>query len=517
VAWRRLPGWLPTVLAGALASIAALAGWRGVDFPAQLYRVGLFHRDGLVIWDSRWYGGHWTFDYSVLFPPLAGTLGIQITAILSAATAAFAFDRLVVGHFALRARPASLLFAVGTLAPVAIGQLPFLLGEALALAACLAATRRRWLVAAALATGAGLASPLAGAFLGLTTAAWLIASWRTNAVGLGIVTVASLAPVAITAAVFPGEGAMPFPATDFAQLAAVFAVLWFLIPRRERALRIGAAVYLGAIAACFVLASPVGGNISRLGEGLGAPLAMCLLWPRRRWFAVAAVVPLVALQWSPAFAVFGADRSDPSTNSQYFAPLLQFLETSDRPLGRVEVVPTRLHWEAAYVASRFPLARGWERQLDIADDPLFYDHGALNVSTYRAWLLDNGVRYIALPDVPVDYAAVGERRLLEAGVPGLGPPQRIGRWRVYDVAGAPGLVDGPGQVTSLDGSQMTVDAQASGSLVLRVRYDPRWTVVNDGGCLEPGPGQWTTLSVRHPGEFKLALRLLGDRDGGCSQ
>ena len=67
-----------------------------MDLPAQIYRVGLFHRSGLVLWDSQWYGGHWTLSYSVIFPPVAGVLGMQVTEVLTAAGAAWAFDRLVV-------------------------------------------------------------------------------------------------------------------------------------------------------------------------------------------------------------------------------------------------------------------------------------------------------------------------------------------------------------------------------------------------------------------------------------
>lgn len=517
VAPRRLPAWLPPLTAGTLALAAMFTGWHGVDFPAQLYRVGLFHRDGLVLWDSQWYGGHWTFDYSVIFPALAGTLGIQATAVLSAMAAAFSFDRLAVGHFGSRARVGSLLFAAGTLAQVAIGQLPFLLGEALALGTCLAASKRRWVLATALAVATALASPLAGAFLALTGTAWLFATWPTHRAGLAALTVAALMPVAIAAAVFPGEGTMPFPAGDFLQLGALFGALWFLVPRSERALRIGAAVYVAAIAASFAIATPVGGNVSRLGECFGAPLAICLLWPRRRWLAIAAVVPLVAMQWSAAFGVFTVDRSDPSASPDYFHPLLQFLAAHDAPMGRVEVVPTRLHWEAAYVAPRFPLARGWERQLDTADDPIFYEPGALSAASYRAWLVDNGVRYVALADVQLDYAAVAEARVVGAGVAGLGSPRHIGPWRVYEVVGSRGLVDGPGTATRLDGSQFTVHVEAPGNLVLRVRYDPRWAVETGVGCINAGPGTWTTLVAARPGELTLQLRLLGDNDTHCPE
>ncbi len=54
--------------------------------------------------------------------------------------------------------------------------------------------------------------------------------------------------------------------------------------------------------------------------------------------------------------------------------------------------------------------------------------------------MDNGVRFVALPDVKLDYAAVAEGALLEAGVPGLRPVWHDSHWKVYAV-----VVDsGPG-------------------------------------------------------------------------
>ena len=486
-----------------------LVGWRGVDLPAQLYRVGLFHRDGLTLWDSQWYGGHWTLSCSVIFPPLAGLIGVQATEVASAAVAAWSFDRLVLTHFGSTARIGSLIFAVGTLVPVAIGQLPFLLGESLALAACVAASRRRWGMCVALAVAASTASPLAAAFLVLAAVAWLVASWPRRRLAHAGLAFAQALPVIGLGVLFPGQGAMPFPTADFLQLMALFAGLWMLIPRRERALRVGAGLYLLAIGLSFAVSTPVGGNISRLGECVGAPLAACVLWTHRRWLLAAAVVPLVCLQWSPAFATFTTNRNDPSTHAAYFSPLLGFLARHAEPAGRVEIVPTRLHWEAAYAAPFVPLARGWERQLDTADNPLFYDDELLNPASYHSWLVANGVRYVALPDAPLDYAATKEGRLLEAGVPGLTLAWHSSNWRVFEVGGAPGLVEGPARLVRLDGGQVVLEASAPGTIVVRVRDSGRWTLVDGQGCVHATPDGWTAIEVTHAGELRLDLRIVG--------
>jgi hypothetical protein len=511
------PAWAPLVAAGA-ALVAVVAGLKGVDLAAAVYRVDLFHSSGFTLWDSQWYGGHWTLSYSVIFPPVAGVLGIATTEVACAATAALMFDRLVIGHFGRTARAGSLLFAVGTLAPVLIGQLPFLLGEALALTSVWAASAGRWRWAVAIAVAASLASPLAGAFLVLAALAWLLADWPRSRAPLCALAIAALVPIAGPALLFAGQGSMPFGAADFAWLLAVFAAALALVPAHERALRIGLILYLGAIIVSFVVSTPVGINVSRLGESLGAPLAACVLWRRSRWLIAAAVVPLAFLQWGPALPAL-SESSNPSTRAAYFQPLVSFLLAHGQPAARVEVVPTQWHWEAAYVAPRIALARGWERQLDTGDNPLFYGNPSLlTVRTYRAWLLENGVRFVALPNVALDYSGVAEARLLRAGVPGLRLAWHDVNWRVYQVIGAAGIVSGPARLLRLDGGHVAITATAAGSILVRVRYSRNWTVVTGQACLRPGADGWITVDAAQRGEVTLGLNLLAASPGPrCSR
>jgi len=236
------------------------------------------------------------------------------------------------------------------------------------------------------------------------------------------------------------------------------------------------------------------------------------LWPRRKLLLVALAIPMAVMQWSPAFGAMTGIRHDPSTQASYYRPLVAELQNYEEPLGRVEVVPTRYHWEAAYVAPAIPLARGWERQLDIADNPLFYDTEDLNADTYRGWLIDNGVRYVALSDAPLDFAGVAEARLVDSGVPGLVLTWTSAHWRLYAVAGSTGIVAGPGHLTELDAGRVGLDATAAGSVLLRVRYSPYWTVTSGTACVYPTADNWTMLDVPGPEAITLQLHLSTDPD-----
>ena len=68
------------------------------------------------------------------------------------------------------------------------------------------------------------------------------------------------------------------------------------------------------------------------------------------------------------------------------------------------------------MAPRFPLARGWERQLDIKYNSLFYD-GTLTAATYHTWLHKLAVRYVAVSDADLDYSAHEETALIDRGLP----------------------------------------------------------------------------------------------------
>src|SRR6202011_1324604 len=157
-----------------------------------------------------------------------------------------------------------------------------------------------------------------------------------------------------------------------ATIAAALAVA-VLLPRSERVLRAGAWLYVAAVLAAALVSSPMGSNVGRLGVLLGAPLlgglarrerAAGRLSGGRGVLTAAAVLGLVVWTvWGPVREVDKV-RGDPSDGVAYYQPLAGFLDGHLGLAARVEVPFTRAHWESNYLARRFALARGWERQLD---------------------------------------------------------------------------------------------------------------------------------------------------------
>lgn len=508
-----LPAWMS---AAALAVAYLVLDPPSADLAAQMYRSELFEREGFVLWDNAWYSGHHMPGYSVLFPPLGALLGPRLVGAVSAVAAAALFERIAAEHFGERARVGALWFGAATAVNLVTGRLAFALGMAVALGAVLAATRAaaaraaglpsagRVGLAATLAALTALASPVAGLFLGLAAAAWMLARRSAAALAVGA---GAAVPLAALAIAFPEGGTEPFVASAFWPALAGLAAVLVALPAEERALRIGVALYaLGTIAA-FALDTPVGGNVTRLGALFAGPVLACLLWGRRPGLLALLVVPLVYWQWNAPVRDWVRASHDPSVEASYYTGLLRFLESRDGPF-RIEIPFTANHWEAHHVASRFPLARGWERQLDVRNNAIFYD-GTLDPRSYESWLHDNAVRYVALPDARLDGSARAEARMIRGGLSYLRPVWRDGDWRVYMVRSGAPLADNAA-VTKLGTDSFDLSVGARGRVLVRVRFTPYWRVEGSGGCVSRAPGGWTRV-VAAPGPLRVATRFAPGR------
>jgi hypothetical protein len=495
--------------APAVAGLAAVAVWqfgvRGVDVPAQTYYVELFRAHGWVLWDNGWYGGHYLVSYSLLFPPLGGTLGLYGAALVCAATSAWAFARLVTPDTGTPHAGSVLVFAAGTVVAVAIGQVPFLAGVAVALLALLAARRHHFVVALVFAGACPLFSQVAAVFLVLAFAGWACSSPRKDRSRLVVLGLVVLAPLVVEGALFPSLGAFPFDGIDLVALEAVCALAIVVVPSRFRALRVGVALYGAAALVLFLVPNPLGGSYGRaLLYFAPALFAFLATLPRRRVLAVLVVV-LLCWQFATASSSLAVD---PSAHRAYFTPLVTYLRRQPSP-GRVEIPFTSAHWEAAYVAPQIPLARGWLRQLDVTDNAVFYQPSALNPTSYHRWLRENGVTWIALPDVALDYSAVHEAALLQHGLPYLHLVWHNPHWRVWRVVDATGLVSGPAHLTSIGPDGLSLDANAAGTALVRVHYTSAWTVTNGAACVR-ARGNWTEVVIRQPGHIELTTSLVSN-------
>jgi hypothetical protein len=492
----------PVAVAAVLVVVYLVWQPPSLDLAAAEYRAWLFDHAGFAVWDARWYGGHHLPGYSVLFPPLAGWLGPRLLGALAVVAAAWLFERIAWGRYGADAWLGAMWFALGAAAILYSGRIAFALGLVPALAALLALQRRRRSLAVALALVTPLASPVAALFLALTgVALWLGAR---RAVGI-CVAVAALAPVAALAIAFPEGGVEPFVFSAFWPVIAFAAAALFLLAREERVLRIGVALYALLGIAVFLLDTPVGGNVVRLGSLAAGPVAALVLWPRRR-VALACVAPfLLWWQLGPAILDVHTAGADPSVHAAYYAPLLAELgrEAAD---GRLEIPFTKVHWEARWAAPAIPLARGWERQLDREVNPLFYDDGPLTAPRYREWLDRMAVRWVAVPDVALDYSAQDEDGLIARGLPYLHEVWHDSHWRLYAVADPSPLADPPARVLSTDTDSLALAVAHAASVRLRVRWSPYWAVTRGDACVARD-GDWTRLEARRAGTVRLTMRF----------
>ena len=355
---------------------------------------------------------------SLLFAPLAAAIGPALVGVLSAVVAVALFVPLAraAAPSPTAGAAASWLLTAGVLSNVAIGRMPFLLGIALAVGAWSAARSRRRTLSGVLALAAMLASPVAGVFLMLGAASKLLADGRPALASTAWLGIPALAGGIGLYLLFPEGGTDRFAATAFWPMLVISAAGVALLAPGRRTLWAGGLLYLVVLVGAFAIPSPFGQNALRLGV-LAGPSVLALAHRKRVPVLALAVVGvgLLYLQWLPAVRAVAEAHGDPSTRLAFQAEARDFLARVAKPGERVEVPLTMNHWEAADVAKVVPLARGWERQLDQKANPIFYDNEPLTAATYHDWLRENAVRWVALPNAPLDYSARDEARVLERG------------------------------------------------------------------------------------------------------
>jgi hypothetical protein len=484
----------PSILiATALAAVYLIWEPPSADLAAQTFRADLFADEGFVLWSNAWYGGFHVPGYSLLYPPLAAWLGVRLVGTVAAVVAAALFAILAERRFGERGRLASVLFAVGVSAWLFTGRMPFLLGVAIGLGALLAAGSRRLILCGLLAALSAIASPVAGLFTGIAGAAVGVAGDRVRGAVLAL---PSALGILVMAFAFPNGGEEPFVISSFIAVPLFAAGAFWLIPPEQRELRIGVIIYLVLAILVVAIPNPLGGNLTRLGALFAGPIALLVAWHRPAALAIVAI-PLLYWQLSPPIRDTVTAVGDPSTEAAFYQPLLERLETQEAEAAegatRVHVPATRNRWEAVYVAERFPLARGWIRQLESDDFELFQDD-RLTPEAYRGWLNEHGVGLVAVPQgVERDYLAEDEVELIDSGLPYLEPMWSNHDWRLYRFTDHPPV---------------------------RYRWTPYWDVLDGDGCVERD-GDWTRVDAPDGSRLRVAARFsldgLTGRDSVCSE
>ncbi len=387
------------------------------------------------------------------------------------------------------------------------------------MAMVLALQRRRPWLACLLGIVTALASPVAALFAALAGAAYAIGgvleTRRVKPMLPGVAAIiGALLPVALLSVAFPEGGSEPFTLATLWPIPAVALVALIAMPRSEKTILVGIALYALGCVAAYELTTPVGSNAARLGPLVAGPLAAILWWRRHKLWLAAVALPLLWFQWQAPIRDVRTSAGDPSVSAAYYQPLISFLSRQSGPPFRVEIPFTRFHWEAYQVAPRFPLARGWERQLDIKYNQLFYEQ-PLNARTYEAWLHQLAVRFVAVPDATLDFSAHKEAALIDRGLPYLHLVDRTEHWRVYEVARPTPIVQGAARLTALGPNSVSLDATRPGTALVRVRFSPYWKLSGGPGCVRPN-GDFTRVQLRRTGPVRLVMQFSLDRIGARS-
>ncbi len=483
------------------------------DLAAQLARASAVSR-GVGLWWAGWYGGINTATYSLVSAHVMNTVGVAFMG-LSSTAAVSLFGALLVRN-STRPRAGAAAVSLAACANLFSGRITFAAGMAVVLASFVCLQQGRTRLGLLLTPLAGLISPLAALSQVIGLAALVLTGHPGRRVHL-LGVAGSLAPVAVVSLVLGQPSYMPFSADICLYTVLMCAgVLLAPVPRLVRALAVvSAVVAMGA----YLIHSPLGANAARMPMLAAAPVVLATAsrgtGTRRCTVLTAALVIWPLLNLSSDMAIAAA----PSSQAPFYAGLLARLTQQGRWDARVEVLDPASHGAAYYLSTVVPLARGWERQIDAAQNPLFYD-GRLTAATYRRWLDQHAVAWVAAPlTSDLDYGSVPEGALVASGLPYLRPVWSNAQWRLYRVVAPAPVADGPLTATALTDNSVDLTATGAGEGTVKVSYSPLLVVRStDGrlvGRLRPAWAGRELLPRRRPGRrvVRPCQRRVGSHRG----
>ena len=277
-----------------------------------------------------------------------------------------------------------------------------------------------------------------------------------------------------------------------------------------------------AVAALFLVPNGMGSNISRL-VFFCLPVAVVALSPLRSRMLALAVVPLAIAGFAgTALDLVNAQR--PVSSAQYYQSLAHRLDTVPGLANcRLEVVDHGAQAGYSVLLGHAQLARGWETQENLELNKVLSDPD-LDATTYKVWLDNNAVCYVALPADAVE--SNPEYDLVSSGsVPYLLPYWHNADWQLFRVADAGHIVPAPAPVLAFGQASMTLRVPCACTVNVRVRFSGflsarlQTTTTEDGRTIlapvgpavvatlaDDGSG-WTRLTTTRPGTYLLAGNL----------
>ena len=322
--------------------------------------------------------------------------------------------------------------------------------------------------------------------------------------------VAAVMPVAVVEWAFGQGGREPFNHYDL-----VVAVVPMLVlaagtgGRRE--VRWGAVVAAVATVMVASFSTPLGDNATRVSLLFVPAVLLAYTSWRGPWLVSALLLATVPQQLGQLHALGRGSQSSVA----FYAPLQAEIQSRGPVTGRLELPETSGHWDASALEGTAPLARGWNRQLDVDWNPIFFADPLTPIS-YRQWLVRNRVQYVAVPDVAYTEAGDREARLVESGLPFLPEVWSGPGWRLYHVTDSRPIVPRPGRLVSLDSAAVTFTAPARSAVQVGIRMTP-WTSLvgsDSRACLLTDRDGDAVVRTGSGGDYRLTSTL-GQRSRRC--
>lgn len=516
------PGLIAATLPCLLSCLASVLWSTGsTDRAAQGLRVAVFEQVGFSPWSNQWFAGHHLAGYGLFVQALSSWFGSTLVAVAAAVLGSAGFWMIVRKVVERQSAAGSPLVAVvwcslAMSTSVWAGRTPFCVGFAAATWAVLAALSNRRVTAAALAVAAGLASPVCAVFVCVAAVGWMGRERAFARTGAALAAGAAVV-LAAGALLFPERGRYPFPVGSYLNIVASTVVLIVSVRVHPRVVRAGLA-YSALATILFIVPNPVGSIVERLGSIVAGPI-LVLLWrphlPRLPRLGILVAITVAVTAWQVRPMSFAWSERHPSYEAAFFEPAVTFL--LDQPgVFRVEAVPLRSHAESDYLARVLPLARGWAGHVDRDRNPLFF--GDLSADEYEAWLIEEGVSFVALANAPIDTTGLREAALVRGGLPFLEEVWLSPDWVIYAVTPRPTLATPGLEVTAMTVDTIEAQVEKPGAFELKVRFSP-WFVVDGAACVSESESGWTTVVATRAGAITIRAdwtwKAILDRNGTC--